>query len=171
MNKSLLALTISMMVSGVAVAADDFGMEVQNLLKAQSFKFFGFVKPVSSSETVSVSRTPGQKATDLIKLATGLNAEIVTRKSANNSDMMAFWPNAAKPTHIVTCIEAGNDAVGTFAGGQPKLTPSVQTVNLATGAVKTILRGMTGCDGIRLTPWNTIVATEEEDDGGLYEIL
>ena len=30
---------------------------------------------------------------------------------------------------------------------------------------------MTGCDGIRRTPWNTIVATEEEDDGGLYEIL
>jgi secreted PhoX family phosphatase len=30
---------------------------------------------------------------------------------------------------------------------------------------------MTGCDGIRRTPWNTIVATEEVDDGGLYEIL
>ena len=30
---------------------------------------------------------------------------------------------------------------------------------------------MTGCDGIRRTPWNTIVVTEEVDDGGLYEIL
>jgi hypothetical protein len=171
MNKNILAFAISMAVSGAAVAANDFGLEAQNLLRAQSMKFFGIVKPVGSSETVTVPRVQGQKATDLIKLATGLNAEIVTRKSANNSDMMAFWPNATKPSHIVTCIEAGNAAVGTFPGGQTKLTPSVQTVNLATGAVKTILRGMTGCDGIRLTPWNTIVATEEEDDGGLYEIL
>ena len=85
--------------------------------------------------------------------------------------MMAFWPSDNKPTHIVTCIEAGNDQIGEFPSKQPKLTPSVQTVNLATGEVKTILRGMTGCDGIRRTPWNTIVATEEEEDGGLYEIL
>lgn len=85
--------------------------------------------------------------------------------------MLAFWPNDTNPTHIVTCIEASNAEVGTFPSGQPKLTPSVQTVNLATGEVKTILRGMTGCDGIRRTPWNTIVATEEVDDGGLYEIL
>ncbi|PPD42930.1 MAG: hypothetical protein CTY16_14335 [Methylobacter sp.] len=170
MNKTLLTLTISLAASGATVAAD-FGLEAQNLLNAQSFKFFGVVKPVGSSETVTVPRVPGQKATDLIKLASGLTAEIVSRKSANNSDMMAFWPNSITPTHIVTCIEAGNAAVGNFPSGQTKLTPSVQTVNLRTGAVKTILRGMTGCDGIRRTPWNTIVATEEEDDGGLYEIL
>ncbi|MGZ8157821.1 MAG: alkaline phosphatase PhoX, partial [Methylobacter sp.] len=136
-----------------------------------SFKFFGVVKPLPSSETVSVPRAPGQKPKDLIKLAQGLTAEIVTRKAGNSSDMMAFWPTDTNPTHIVTCIEAGNDVIGTFPTGQTKLTPSVQTVNLKTGAVKTILRGMTGCDGIRRTPWNTIVATEEVDDGGMYEIL
>lgn len=101
----------------------------------------------------------------------GLKAKIVTRKAAQNSDMMTFWPNDKEPTHIVTCVEAGNSAVGAYFNGQAKLTTSVQTVNLVTGEVKTILRGMTGCDGIRTTPWNTIVATEEVDDGGLYEIL
>ena len=30
---------------------------------------------------------------------------------------------------------------------------------------------MTGCDGIRTTPWGTVLATEETDDGGAYEIL
>lgn len=171
MKKNLLALAISLTVSGVAVAANDFGLEAQQLLNAQSFKYFGVVKPVGLSANVSVPRTPGQSAYNLVKVATGLNAEIVTRKAANNSDMMAFWPSDTNPTHIVTCIEAGNDVVGTFPSGQSKLIPSVQTVNLKTGAVKTILRGMIGCDGIRRTPWNTIVATEEVDDGGLYEIL
>jgi secreted PhoX family phosphatase len=30
---------------------------------------------------------------------------------------------------------------------------------------------MEGCDGIRTTPWGTVVATEETSDGGAYEIL
>jgi len=172
MNKNLLALAISMTASGVAVADGDFGMETQHRLRAQSVKLFGIVNPLFNSETASVSRVPGQTAKDLIKLASGLKAKIVTRKSAQNSDMMAFWPSDTKPTHIVTCIEADSTAVGTFPNGSTtKFTPSVQTVNLATGEVKTILRGMNGCDGIRRTPWNTIVATEEKDDGGLYEIL
>jgi len=171
MNKTLLTMAISLTMSGAAVAAGDFGLEAQNLLRAQSFKFFGVVKPLVASETVSVPRAVGQTAKSLVKVATGLTAEIVTRKAANNSDMMAFWPSDTNPTHIVTCIEAGNSVVGTFPSGQQKLIPSVQTVNLKTGDVKTILRGMIGCDGIRRTPWNTIVATEEVDDGGLYEIL
>ncbi len=171
MNKNLLALTLTMMFSGTSVAAGDFGIEAQNLLKARSMKLFGIAKPLDSSETVSVSRAPDQKAEDLIKLAPGLTAKIVTRKSGDSSDQMAFWPNDTNPTHIVTCIEAGNDVIDTYPSGQAKLIPSIQTVNLKTGAVKTILRGMTGCDGIRRTPWNTIVATEEENDGGLYEVL
>jgi Bacterial protein of unknown function (DUF839) len=171
MKKSLLTLVISFAVSGTAVSADDFGLKVQDHLKDHSEKYFGIEKPIGVSESVSVPRVPGQSALDLIKLAPGLKASIVTRKTGNSSDMLAFWPNDTNPTHIVTCIEAGNDPVGTFPGGQPKLTPSVQTVNLITGEVKTILRGMRVCDGIRRTPWNTIVATEETDDGGLYEIL
>ncbi|MGZ8153357.1 MAG: alkaline phosphatase PhoX [Methylovulum sp.] len=171
MNKKLLAFAISMTVSGIASAAGDFGMETQNLLKSQAYKYFGIVKPINASETVSVPREHHQGVNQLIKLATGLKAEIVSRKVANSSDMMAFWPNDTNPTHIVSCIEVGNDAIGTYPSAQTKLEPSVQRIDLATGEVATILRGMSGCDGIRLTPWGTIVATEEEDDGGLYEIL
>ncbi|NOU23636.1 MAG: hypothetical protein HOO93_17955, partial [Methyloglobulus sp.] len=171
MKKSIISLAISLAMSGAAIAADDFGLKVQNHLKENAKEYFGFIRPIGASESVTVPRIPGQTALDLIKLAPGLKASIVTRKAGNSSDMMAFWPSDTNPTHIVTCIEAGNTEVGTFPSGQPKLTPSVQTVSLATGEVKTILRGMTGCDGIRRTPWNTIVATEETDDGGLYEIL
>ena len=172
MNKNLLALAISVATSSAAVAAGDFGMNVQNLLKSQSFQYFGVISPLTASETVSVPRATGQSPSQLIKLATGLNAQIVTRKSAQNSDMMAFWPNDNTPTHIITCIEEGSLApLGNYPSGQTKLRPSVQRVNLVTGQVETILRGMTGCDGIRRTPWGTIVVTEEVDDGGLYEIL
>ena len=177
MKKTLLSLALGLAVSSTAWAtggadsSNDFGLGVEQFLKLNTHKYFGFSFPVWASEKVSVARAPKQSASNLVKLASGLKAEIVTRKSANNSDMMAFWPNDTAPTHIVTCVEAGNDQVGTFVGGQPKLTPSVQTVNLSNGEVKTILRGMIGCDGIRRTPWNTIVVTEEVDDGGLYEIL
>jgi hypothetical protein len=47
----------------------------------------------------------------------------------------------------------------------------VQRIHLATGAAETVLRGMSSCDGIRRTPWQTILATEERSDGGAYEIL
>lgn len=175
MNKNLLALAISLTVSSAAVTAGDFGMQTQNLLKSQSHRFFGIAQPLNTSETVSVPRAPDQDASQLIKLATGLHAEIVTRKAGENSDQMAFWPNDIKPTHIVTCIEDFRDPVdnviGTYPSGQVKHGPSVQRVNLATGQVDTILRGMSSCDGIRRTPWNTIVVTEERDDGGMYEIL
>src|SRR5262245_56355388 len=52
-----------------------------------------------------------------------------------------------------------------------KFNPSVQRVRLQSGAVETILRGMNRCDGIRRTPWGTILASEEVTDGGAYEIL
>ncbi|MEX0860770.1 MAG: alkaline phosphatase PhoX, partial [Cucumibacter sp.] len=52
-----------------------------------------------------------------------------------------------------------------------KLNPSVQSISLADGTVSTLLRGMVACDGIRTSPWGTVIATEEEDDGGVYEIL
>jgi secreted PhoX family phosphatase len=175
MKKSIISLAISLAMSGAAIAADDFGLKVQNHLKENAKDYFGFIKPIGASESVSVPRMPGQSALDLIKLAPGLKASIVTRKAANTSDMLAFWPNDTNPTHLVTCIEDFRDptdnVVGTLPSGQDKYGPSIQRVNLKTGAVETILRGMSSCDGIRRTPWNTIVATEERDDGGIYEIL
>ncbi|RFC32919.1 MAG: hypothetical protein DID92_2727745152 [Candidatus Nitrotoga sp. SPKER] len=49
--------------------------------------------------------------------------------------------------------------------------PSIQSIHLGSGHVETLLRGTSSCDGIRTTPWNTILATEERNDGGAYEIF
>ena len=100
------------------------------------------------------------------------------------------WPTAVLAliaSILVACPVAAGCVEGTNLGGTPcgkdpvgpdgrcadhsLFNPSVQRINLATGAVETVLRGMTSCDGIRTTPWGTVLATEETDDGGAYEIL
>ncbi len=172
MNRKLQLILVSIAVVGSAQASDeDFNQKVENHLYAHSKKYFGFDNPIKASETVSVPRAAGQQASDLIKLSPGLKAEITSRKIANSSDMIAFWPNDEKPSHIISCVEVGNNKIGTYPSGQAKLEPSVQRVDLKTGEVSTMLRGMIACDGIRRTPWGTVVVTEETDDGGLYEIL
>ncbi|MGH8670966.1 MAG: hypothetical protein ACREUA_02860, partial [Burkholderiales bacterium] len=98
-------------------------------------------------------------------LAKGLKVEYLTRNAGDLTDMMAFFP-AANPTHLITCVEGSRAMI---APG--KLNPSVQRINLLTGAIETILRGTSRCDGIRTTAWGTILATEETTDGGAYEIL
>jgi len=158
------AALFSAAVPALYAADDDLGSQFEHLLQAQSEKWFGVGQPLdapagSEDYVARQLATAGQR----VKLAKGLKAEYVTRSVATNADMIAFWPNAENPTHLMTCIEVGRNAGGT--------NPSVQRVTLATGAVETILLGMSGCDGIRTTPWGTILATEEETDGRAYEIL
>lgn len=145
----------------------DFGIKVERMLNNQSRKLFGFKKPLEESapETTGPYRTATQPASDQILLADGLQVEYLTRTAGNATDMMAFYPESS-PTHLISCVEGGRQ---TLSGG--KLNPSVQRIHLTTGAVETIFRGMTACDGIRTTPWGTILATEETSDGGAYEIL
>lgn len=163
-----------------SVAADgadrDFGQRVEQLLQAQAQKLFGVNRPAPAF-TANVSRAPGQKAGDLITLAHGLKATILTRRAGGVADMFAFWPNDSAPTHLVFCIEGGRQELegdgnsSAYAPGD-KYNPSVQRINVVTGQVETILRGMSACDGMRRTPWNTILATEEvANTGGAYEIL
>ena len=146
---------------------EDFGAMTEGLLNAQSEKLFGFEKPLKKSApaTTGAYRTLDQKATSQVLVADGLEVEYLTRSAANATDMMAFFP-VNKPTHLITCVE-GDRAV--LATGQ--FNPSIQSINLVTGHVETLLRGMNSCDGIRTTPWNTILATEERNDGGAFEIL
>ncbi len=155
----------------------DFGLKVEKLLKAQSEKLFGVEKPLEASAppTVGPYRTPLQTAYDQVLVARDLKVEYLTREAANATDMMAFYP-AQNPTHLVTCVEGGRQFL--IDGGTPnvydagdKLNPAVQRIDLNTGAVETILRGMDRCDGIRATAWGTILATEERTDGGAYEIF
>ncbi len=166
MKKILLGVAIAASFSTPAFAASDFGAKVEHLLKAQAFKYFGFVKPITDSASAQVDRVPGQNANDLIKLATGLHATILTRKAAHVSDMFAFWPSEENPTHTIWCNEGGRVQLD-----NGKYNPSVQAIDLISGEVTTIVRGMRSCDGIRLTSWGTILATEERSDGGAYEIM
>ena len=87
--------------------------------------------------------------------------------------MFAFWPSDENPTHLIFCVEGNRQDLGTFLPGGlvRKFNPAVQRIKLLDGSVETILRGTISCDGIRRTPWQTILATEETSDGGAYEII
>ncbi|BCX80631.1 hypothetical protein MIT9_P0205 [Methylomarinovum caldicuralii] len=162
----LLGLAIAAGMAAPVLAANDFGAKVEHLLKAQAFKYFGIVKPLPESASTHVAREPGQTAEDLIELAPGLKGTILTRQAGNKADMFAFWPSKENPTHTIWCIEGAREEI---APG--KFNPSVQAIDINTGTVTTLVSGMSRCDGIRLTPWGTILATEEATDGGAYEIL
>lgn len=153
----------------------DFGAIVQRGLERSSQVWFGVGRPLkeSAAPTSGDYRTPTQRASDQMLLAEGLKAEYVTRNAANAADMFAFWPSDENPTHLIFCIEGGRQDLGTFLPGGliKKFNPAVQRINLSDGSVETILRGTTACDGIRRTPWQTILATEEASDGGAYEII
>ncbi|TAK07425.1 MAG: DUF839 domain-containing protein [Candidatus Manganitrophaceae bacterium] len=166
----LLLAALTFVLVGFNAGAEeekDFGIKVEQMLKNQARRLFGFRKPLEGSApaTTGPYRTATQPASDQVLLADGLQVEYLTRTAGNATDMMAFYPEI-NPTHLITCVEGGRQ---TLNGG--KLNPSVQRIHLTTGAVETVLRGMTSCDGIRTTPWGTILATEESGDGGAYEIL
>ena len=150
----------------------DFGAKVERLLHAESEKLFGVKRPITASApaTAGAYRTETQTADDQVKLAQGLRVSFLTREAADKTDMLAFWPSDEQATHLISCVEGGREIIG-MRDGMERYNPSVQRIDLGTGSVETVLRGMDRCDGIRTTPWGTILATEEEDDGGAYEIL
>jgi len=157
----------------------DFGRLVEILLDRNADSQFGFRNPVPNSSMDDIARAPGQKARDLLDVADGLRVEIFSRDIGHNADQLAFWPSDSNPTHAIVCIETRARAViGSFANGTPKLEPSLQRIDLRTRKVETILRGLIACDGVRRTPWQTILATEEDGSlsgdghlGNAFEIL
>ncbi|MDT8407900.1 MAG: DUF839 domain-containing protein [Methylococcales bacterium] len=164
-------LSISLAALGLAVgtlsAQADFGAATEkNLLQLSIFRH-GVSNDIGASATAPEGfiRDRSRSAADLIKLSDSLNAEFLTRDAANWTDMMVLFP-AQNPSHIITCVEERNPDLP-----DGRKAPSVQTIDLATGEVNTVLRGMIACDGIRLTAWGTILATEEAGDGGAYEII
>jgi len=143
----------------------DFGELKESELYKNTLEYFGFSGAKKDGFTDHVTRSSVVTAADTINLADGLSASFLTREAANKADLFNFYP-AANPTHLIACIEGGVEDLG---GG--KLNPSVQSWDLATGEVKTILRGMERCDGIRTTAWGTMLATEETTTGQAYEII
>jgi Bacterial protein of unknown function (DUF839) len=156
---SLMALAFT-----TPVLAADFGVERDARLADQSQAYFGIAKPLASSAEKSAMEG-ARAANDVLMLADGLKAEFITRNVAHHADMIAFYP-AENPSHMIVCIESDREEI--VAG---KLNPGLQRVSMADGSVETILRGTNSCDGIRTTPWNTVLFTEEDDAGGAYEIL
>ncbi|MGB7289004.1 MAG: hypothetical protein WBC62_02770, partial [Candidatus Macondimonas sp.] len=173
LSLSLTALGCGILAAGPVLAAD-FGELMQKQLESGSSRLFGFTKPIAASATPpsGYARAPGQPASDHVLVAQGLKVSYLTRTAADKTDQMAFWPSDAQPTHLITCVEEfERQVIGEFPNGTEKYHPSVQRVRLSDGKVETVLRGMAGCDGIRRTPWGTIIATEETSDGQAYEIL
>lgn len=165
LKKALSLGACAVALAGVA-SAEDFGLQAEQILHAQSQKLFGFNGPLAQSSTANVARAGTTTPTEVIDLAHGLSARFLTRAAANDADMFSFYP-LNNPTHVIFCIENGRTV---DAAGKP-VNPSIQAINLATGAVTDVAYGMDRCDGIRTTAWNTVLATEETDDGGAYELL
>lgn len=137
----------------------DFGLIVEHLLQSQATRYFG-VQHLESSATDDSFSGPGE---DAVLVAKGLKVDLVSDKVARYADMIALWPDDEDPTYAFICVE-------NFAGGPDD--PSVQRVELETGKVTTVLRGMKACDPVRRTSWGTLLVAEESGaDGGAYEIL
>lgn len=163
---SVAALLVAASLS--PVLAKDFGVARDQMLAADSAALFGLDAPLAAGAAPSPEegyRTLDQAATDEVAVAPGLNATFLTRQAADSLDQMAFFP-ADNPTHLIGCIEGDREEI---AAG--KWNPSVQSVSIADGTVTTLVRGMLACDGVRTTAWGTVIVSEEEDDGGLYEII
>jgi hypothetical protein len=61
---------------------------------------------------------------------------------------MVLWPRS-NPTHIIACNEQGVTA------------PALVKISLANGDITTIASGLISCDGVRITPWGSILFGEE----------
>lgn len=142
----------------------DFGLMVERLLRAQSERLFGVKKPLEES---ALGPFAGSNA-DVLELAKGLTATVVSNATDPQADMIALWPDDENPTHLFVCVE------NFFSGNDPNVV-SIQRVTLGgdpNANVETIVKGISSCDPIRRTPWGTLVVGEESGtDGGLYEIL
>lgn len=137
---------------------------IEQMLGKHSRALFGFKKPLESSadQSTVIPRQPGQSAEDRQFLAKGLKAEFIARNVGFWADQITFWPDDINYTHLIVCIEEKRTPEG--VGNDTRLNPSVQRVNVETGKAENILFGMSYCDGLRTTPWGTVLATEEMDE-------
>ena len=167
MLRKLTTAAVLLVSAAVPAVAQDFGQTVENMLAEQSLALFGVEAPLTTDvpETGDGYRTTDSTADDSLAVAPGLTASFLTREAGNKFDQFAFYP-AENPTYIIGCVEGGREEI---AAG--KYNPSVQRVSLSDGSVETILRGLTSCDPVRVTPWGTVLVGEERTDGLAYEIL
>lgn len=132
----------------------DFGTGQEHQLWHYSQKLFGIVEPLSSPADAPL---PGK-----LTLATGLSSDLVSDQIAANAGVFGYYPSDKKYSHVIICI----DTERTDAGDNP----SVQRVDVRTGAVETILYGMNGCGALTITPWGSVLVGESTPSGYAYEI-
>lgn len=154
-----------LVTAGVATAAvlanNDFGQQTQDQLANQANLLFGVGKPIDASSTVDLTQAQAiANPSALVTMAKGLDVKVV---SAGNTapvlDQMVLWPQSS-PSYIIAINEEGP--------GQP----SLQKINLSTGAATTIVSGTESGDPVRVTPWGTILFGEEAGDiGAMYELI
>jgi secreted PhoX family phosphatase len=159
------AVTATAVAAGIALGpglgADgdlDWGLLVQRQLNERSELLFGVRTPLSRS---ALGPYTDADSTNAIRVAEGLRVSLVSSAVGANTDMIALWPNDRRPTHLFVCVETSTNAV-------------VQRVDLSQSAdsnATTILSGLVSCDPIRRTPWGSLIAAEEANDGGVYEIF
>jgi hypothetical protein len=137
----------------------DFGLFVQDQLRAHSEQLFGFRHPLAES---ALGPYDGLDNTQAIQVADGLSVSLVSSSVASAADQIAFWPSDDHPTHVFVCDEETSN-------------PAVQRVELSgppSANATTIVTGLASCDPVRRTPWGTILVGEEAGaTGGLYEII
>jgi secreted PhoX family phosphatase len=126
---------------------------------------FGVTKPLTASSTSTASLSAANAdASTLATFAKGLNVRVVTQGvAAPNLDQIGLWPDDLHPTHLVECNE------------QDVADPGLQSIDIATGDVTTLVTGPTVCDPVRVTPWGTILFGEENgggpSGGRMYELI
>ena len=157
-----IAFGIAAMITGVRTKADekqDFGLFIQQQLRAHAEQLFGFNNPLDES---SPGPYDGVDNTRSIDVANGLQVSLVSSSVASAADQIGLWPNDEHPTHLFVCDEETSN-------------PAVQRIDLSRPAgsnATTIVTGLSSCDPVRRTPWGTIIVAEEAGaSGGLYEIF
>jgi secreted PhoX family phosphatase len=149
-------------VSFAGLRADDFfdfGLKVENFLKAHSEQLFGITQPLDES---ALGTFDGTDNTQAVSVAKGLTVSVISNVTHPEADQIALWPDDAHPTHAFVAVEG------------EATDPCLQVVDLRADPnnnVRTILMGLVSADPIRRTPWGTLIVAEEESDGGFYEIF
>ncbi len=150
-------------IASLASAADDFGKYIEGQGSSHADDNFGIEKPLAASSKASISAaTANADPTKLATLAEDLKARVVAVvPQAANIDMMALWPDDTNPKWLIACNEQGTDEVGLIR------------VRIADGVSQTIVKsGLSSCDPVHRTPWNTIVFAEEAGAAGqFYELI
>ena len=159
----VVGVAVLVALAGTALGAyfDDWGLDRQTQMENKSQTLFGFGQPLTQSSTANLNQAQAlANPAGLVTAAKGLKVGVVTAgKAPPDIDQMVLWPKS-NPQYILACNEQGT--------GDPALIK----VSLATGASTTIASGITECDGIRTTPWGTVLFSEEGGaTGGAYEII